>query len=174
MRFSAVLFLLAVAARSASPQTAVPEKPTDYQLEMQVKIPLRDGVRLNATLYKPSPMTGKLPVIFMLSPYPDATSHPSGSYFARRGYIYAYVDVRGRGDSEGTFNPLAQEANDGYDVVEWFAKQPWSNGKVAMFGGSYAGGDQWQTAATHPPHLVTIAPVASVRAGVDFPISQNI
>jgi uncharacterized protein len=174
MRFSVILFLLAVTVRSASPQTAVPEKLTDYQLEMQVKIPLRDGVRLNATLYKPSPMSGPLPVIFMLSPYPDATSHPSGSYFARRGYIYAYVDVRGRGDSEGVFNPLAQEANDGHDVVEWFAKQPWSNGKVAMFGGSYAGGDQWQTAATHPPHLVTIAPVASVRAGVDFPIYQNI
>lgn len=165
---------LSLAVFSAPAQSPAPEKPTDYQLEMEVKIPLRDGVHLNATLYKPSPMPGPFPVIFMLSPYPDATSHPSGSYFARRGYIYAYVDVRGRGDSEGVFNPLAQEANDGYDAVEWFAKQPWSNGKVAMFGGSYAGGDQWQTAAQRPPHLVTIAPVASVRAGVDFPLFQNI
>lgn len=165
---------LSLAVFSAPAQSPAPEKPTGYQLEMEVKIPLRDGVHLNATLYKPSPMPGPFPVIFMLSPYPDATSHPSGSYFARRGYIYAYVDVRGRGDSEGVFNPLAQEANDGYDAVEWFAKQPWSNGKVAMFGGSYAGGDQWQTAAQRPPHLVTIAPVASVRAGVDFPLFQNI
>jgi putative CocE/NonD family hydrolase len=150
------------------------DKPTDYQLEMHVKIPLRDGVRLDATVFKPTPFPGPLPVIFMLSPYPDDPEHPSGSYFARRGYIYAYVDVRGRGDSEGVFNPLAQEADDGHDVVEWFAKQPWSNGKVAMFGGSYAGGDQWMTASRHPEHLVTIAPVASVRPGIDFPFERNI
>jgi len=174
MRRLLLTLLLTVPAAHAQAPKPNADTPTDYQLEMEVKIPLRDGTRLNATLYKPSPLEGKLPVIFMLSPYPDATSHPSGSYFARRGYIYAYVDVRGRGDSEGIFNPLAQDANDGYDVVEWFAKQPWCNGKVAMFGGSYAGGDQWQTAALLPPHLVTIAPVASVRAGVDFPIYQNV
>ncbi len=153
-------------------------KLSDYQLEMQVKIPMRDGVNLNATLYKPSPPSGKqpdkLPVIFMLSPYPSANSHPSGSYFARRGYVYAFVDVRGRGDSEGIFTPFGDDAKDGYDVVEWFARQPWSNGKVAMFGGSYAGGNQWQTASSHPPHLSTIVPVASVRAGIDFPKFQNL
>jgi uncharacterized protein len=170
---SVLLCILALCSIAARTETK-PDAPTDYQLEMHVKIPLRDGVHLNATLYKPTPSAGPVPVIFMLSPYPDDTSHPSASYFARRGYIYAYVDVRGRGDSEGTFDPLAQEAQDGYDVVEWFAKQPWSNGKVAMFGGSYAGGDQWTTASQHPPHLQTIAPVASVRATVDFPYSKNI
>jgi putative CocE/NonD family hydrolase len=152
---------------------AAPAKPTSYQLQMHVKIPLRDGVRLNATLYKPLPAAGPLPAVFMFSPYPDDTEHPSGSYFAARGYIYAYVDVRGRGDSEGVFHPL-DEGQDGYDVVEWFAKQPWSNGKVAMFGGSYAGMDQWQAAGLHPPHLVTIAPVASVRPSVDFPFQNGI
>jgi putative CocE/NonD family hydrolase len=150
------------------------DKPGDYQLEMHVKIPMRDGVHLDATVYKPEPMPGPLPVIFMLSPYPDDPEHPSAAYFARHGYVYAYVDVRGRGDSEGVFHPLAQDAPDGYDVVEWFAKQPWCNGKVALFGGSYAGGNQWQVASQHPPHLATIAPVASVRPGVDFPISGNI
>ena len=150
---TAIFFLFITLVSSAQES-----KLSDYQLEMQVKIPLRDGVKLNATLYKPTPMPAKLPVIFMLSPYPSANSHPSGSYFARRGYVYAFVDVRGRGDSEGVFTPFADDAKDGYDVVEWFAKQPWSNGKVAMFGGSYAGGNQWQTASTHPPHLSTIVP----------------
>lgn len=177
---SAWLALSAFAVSPAqSPQPApapapAPAKPSDYQLEMHVKIPMRDGVNLNATLYKPEPSPGPLPVIFMLSPYPAATSHPSGSYFARRGYIYAYVDTRGRGDSEGVFHPMIQDAHDGYDAVEWFAKQPWSNGKIAMFGGSYAGGDQWQTASQHPPHLVTIVPVASVRPSADVPYSANI
>jgi len=170
MRFVSLALLFACCALAASAE----DTPTDYQLEMHVKIPLRDGVHLDATVYKPIPQSGPVPVVFMLSPYPDDPEHPSGAYFARRGYIYAYFDARGRGDSEGVFNPLAQEADDGYDVVEWFAKQPWSNGKVAMFGGSYAGGDQWATASRHPPHLVTIAPVASVRPGIDFPMARNI
>jgi len=170
----ASLFCLCSFAPAALAQgAAAPTKPTSYQLQMHVKIPLRDGVHLNATVYKPLPASGPLPIIFMLSPYPDDTEHPSGSYFAARGYIYAYVDVRGRGDSEGVFHPL-DEAQDGYDVVEWFAKQPWSNGKVAMFGGSYAGMDQWQTAGLRPPHLITIAPVASVRPSVDFPFQNGV
>jgi len=172
---SAVLLSLIALCPAAS---HAEDAPTDYQLAMHVKIPMRDGVHLNATLYKPVAAAGQslgpLPVIFLFSPYPADTSHPSGSYFARRGYIYAYVDVRGRGDSEGVFEPLVSDAQDGYDTVEWFAKQPWSNGKVAMFGGSYAGGDQWLAASMHPPHLVTIAPVASVRAAVDVPYEKGI
>jgi len=167
------LLALGTASLTLSPALAE-DKPSDYQLEMHVKIPLRDGVHLDATVYKPEPFPGPLPVIFMLSPYPDDPEHPTAAYFARHGYIYAYVDVRGRGDSEGVFHPLAQDAPDGYDVVEWFARQPWCNGKVAMFGGSYAGGNQWQVASMRPPHLDTIAPVASVRPGVDFPSSGNI
>jgi putative CocE/NonD family hydrolase len=171
---SALILLFAAGVREARAEDA----PTDFQLAMHVKIPMRDGVHLNATLYKPvlpaGQSLGPLPVIFLFSPYPADTSHPSGSYFARRGYIYAYVDVRGRGDSEGVFEPFATDARDGYDVVEWFAKQPWSNGKVAMFGGSYAGMDQWMTASQHPPHLVTIAPGASVRPAVDFPYEKGL
>ena len=176
-----LLFAIVLGSFTFAAKTQVPVEPppTDYQLEMHVRIPMRDGVHLNATLYKPVPAAAgtanpPLPVIFMLSPYPAANSHPSGSYFARRGYIYAFVDTRGRGDSEGVFHPLTQELEDGPDVVEWIARQPWSNGKVAMFGGSYAGGDQWQTAAQHPQHLTTIAPVASVRPGVDFPSQMEI
>jgi putative CocE/NonD family hydrolase len=145
-----------------------------YQLQFGVKIPLRDGVHLNATVYRPLHAAGRLPVILLLTPYPDNTDHPSGSYFARRGYVFAYVDVRGRGDSEGRFNPMAQEAQDGYDVVEWLARQSWSNGQVAMWGGSYPGYDQWATASLRPPHLKTIVPVASIRPAVDFPTSNGI
>jgi uncharacterized protein len=82
--------------------------------------------------------------------------------------------VRGRGNSEGEFRPLIQEAKDGYDVVEWLAHQPYCNGKVAMWGGSYAGYDQWATAKEFPPHLATIVPAAAPYAGVDFPMRGNI
>jgi putative CocE/NonD family hydrolase len=139
-----------------------------------VKVPLRDGVRLNATVYKPDSMPEPLPVVFTLTPYTSDTYNDRAWYFARNGYVFALVDVRGRGNSEGDFDPFAQEAEDGHDVVEWLARQPWCNGKVAMWGGSYAGYDQWATAKEFPPHLATIVPAAAAFAGVDFPFWRNI
>jgi putative CocE/NonD family hydrolase len=170
---AALALLAATALAGASPSLAKPPL-TSATLQMNVHIPLRDGSYLNATLYRPAGVTAPVPVVFMLTPYAGDASHPSGSYFARHGLAYAFVDSRGRGDSPGVFTPLENDGPDGYDVVEWLAKQPWSDGHVAMFGGSYAGGDQWQVAALHPPHLTTIAPVASARAGVDFPAPNNI
>jgi uncharacterized protein len=146
----------------------------DVDLQWGVKIPLRDGVELAATVYRPAGQKGPLPVIFTLTPYIGDTYHPRAMYFARNGYVFALVDARGRGSSGGTFEPLAQEARDGHDVVEWLARQSWCNGKVTMWGGSYAGYDQWATASQRPSHLVTIVPAASARPGVDFPATRNV
>ncbi|HET9800455.1 MAG TPA: CocE/NonD family hydrolase [Chthoniobacterales bacterium] len=158
----------------ASP-TPVPS--TDYDVRWGVKIPLRDKVELNATIYLPKTPDGsvpKLPVVFTLTPYISDTYHPRAAYFASHGYVYALVDVRGRGNSAGDFEPFAQEPKDGHDVVEWFAQQPFCDGKVAMWGGSYAGFDQWATAKEFPPHLATIVPVASAHPGYDYPVLNNI
>jgi hypothetical protein len=95
-------------------------------------------------------------------------------YFAKHGYVYALVDVRGRGNSGGEFEPFVNEGRDGYDVVEWLAKQPYCNGKVTMWGGSYAGFDQWTVLKEFPPHLATIVPAAAAHPGVDFPFGYNI
>ena len=76
-----------------------------------------------------------LPVIFTLTPYIADSYHERAFYFARHGYVFALVDARGRGSSEGKFDPFRQEARDGYDIVEWPAAQSWSNGKVTMRGG---------------------------------------
>lgn len=138
------------------------------------KIPMRDGIELNATILMPHGMQGPLPVVFTLTPYTSDRYFPSAKYFAQHGYVYALVDVRGRGNSGGHFNPFAQEPQDGYDVVEWLARQPWSDGKVAMWGSSYGGFDQWATLKEHPPHLETVAPIASVHPGVDFPFFHEI
>ena len=146
----------------------------DIDILSGVKIKLRDGTRLNATVYKPHDQRQSLPAIFTLTPYISDSYHPRGTYFARHGYVYVIVDVRGRGSSEGTFDPFVQEAKDGYDIVEWLAVQEYCNGKVTMWGGSYAGYDQWATAKELPPHLKTIVPVASVKPGVDFPMAYNI
>ena len=146
----------------------------DVMMRWDVKIPLRDGVRLSATLYLPESLNEPAPALFTLTPYVAQRYHDYARYFASHGYPFLTVDVRGRGNSEGEFQPNFREGDDGYDVVEWLASQPYCNGRVAMWGGSYGGHAQWNTARKFPPHLVTIVPVASPYMGVDFPFRNNI
>jgi uncharacterized protein len=150
------------------------EESRGVDLLWGVKIPMRDGVKLNATVYRPHAQQEPLPVVFELTPYISDSYHERAYYFAQHGYVFAIVDVRGRGNSEGRFSPFFQEPADGHDVVEWLAAQPWSNGKVAMWGGSYAGFDQWLTLREAPPHLSTIVPAAAAHVGVDFPMFHNV
>jgi putative CocE/NonD family hydrolase len=164
---------------SPEPKTeASPTPPTtDYDIRWGVKIPMRDKVELNATLYFPKTPDGsqpKTPLIFTLTPYISDSYHPRAAYFASHGYVFALVDVRGRGNSGGEFEPFAQEPHDGHDVVEWLAQQPFCDGKVAMWGGSYAGFDQWATAKELPPHLATIVPAAAAHPPLDYPSLDNV
>src|SRR5207247_6351124 len=128
-------------AQSATPALSPLQPPAEYDLHWGVKILMRDKVELNATLYLPKTPEGSLsktPVIFTLTPYISDTYHARAAYFASHGYAFALVDVRSRGNSGGEFEPFANEPRDGHDSVEWFAKQPFYDGKVAMWGGSYA------------------------------------
>src|SRR5262249_35994619 len=173
---SYLLFATFVARGTVQAQSSSPS-PADYDLRWGVKIPMRDRVELNATLYLPKTPDGsspKTPVIFTLTPYISDTYHERGAYFASHGYTFALVDVRGRGNSSGEFEPFVNDARDGHDVVEWLAKQPFCDGKVAMWGGSYAGFDQWATAKEFPPHLATIVPAAAAHPGLDYPSTQNV
>jgi putative CocE/NonD family hydrolase len=176
---SAVLALFAQTpppAPSPSPKESPPAS-ADYDLRWGVKIPMGDKVELNATLYLPPTKDGALskkPVIFTLTPYISDTYHARAAYFASHGYAFALVDVRGRGNSSGEFEPFAQEPRDGHDVVEWLAQQPFCDGKVAMWGGSYAGFDQWATAKERPLHLTTIVPVAAAHPPLDYPSLDNV
>lgn len=156
---------------SSSQAADAASDPVEFQ--WGVRIPLRDGVKLEATLYKPREQKQPLPCVFTLTPYIAQSYHERGMYFAAHGYVFLTVDVRGRGNSEGAFTPMLQEAKDGHDVVEWLAAQAFCNGKVALWGGSYAGYDQWATAKELPPHLATIVPVASPKPGVDYPMQHN-
>ncbi|HEX7252657.1 MAG TPA: CocE/NonD family hydrolase, partial [Thermoanaerobaculia bacterium] len=140
---------LLAAAALCSPLAAAEGPPSPgaaVDMLWAVKIPMRDGVALNATIYRPRGQKEPLPAVFTLTPYIADSYLERALYFAEHGYAFALVDVRGRGNSGGSFEPFANEPRDGHDVVEWLAQQPWCNGKVAMWGGSYAGYDQWATA----------------------------
>jgi hypothetical protein len=161
---------LAGADPAASPAQ---ETPQNIDFIWGVKIPMRDGVQLNATVYKPRD-SAPTPAIFTLTPYIADSYHPRAYYFTQRGYAFALVDCRGRGNSQGEFEPFVNEGRDGCDIVAWLAEQPWCNGAVTMWGGSYGGFDQWMTLKEGPAPLRTIVPAASVHPGVDSPFISNI
>jgi putative CocE/NonD family hydrolase len=145
----------------------------DIGLLWGLRIPMRDGVRLGATVYKPT-VDMPVPAIFTLTPYIADSYHERAIYFSQRGYAFVLVDCRGRGNSEGAFEPFVNEEQDGHDVVLWLGDQPWCNGSVAMWGGSYAGFNQWMTLKAAPRQLKTIVPVAAAHAAVDFPFFKNL
>jgi putative CocE/NonD family hydrolase len=131
----------------------------DFEVVKKTEMmPLRDGVKLATDLYFPEGPDGKLPCILIRTPYKKESSELDGKFYASRGYVVAIQDVRGRYASEGEWEPFVNEGQDGYDAIEWLAKQSWSNGKVGMVGGSYLGWVQFLAAAQKPPHLVTIIP----------------
>ncbi len=152
-----------------------PAPSLPIRIEWGVKLPMRDGVALDATVYIPAEAKEKLPLILTITPYVADRYGDACTYFARHGFVCAVVDARGRGNSDGAFNPFSpQEGLDGYDAVERLAKHPAVDGRVVMWGGSYGGYNQWATAANRPPHLKAIAPAASALPGTDIPFRRNI
>jgi len=132
----------------------------EVALDRNVGVPMRDGLELATDIYRPD-AEGQFPVILVRTPYKKEMNELEAKFFARRGYVYAVQDCRGRFSSPGEWVPFFNEPMDGYDTVEWLAVQPWSNGKVGMIGGSYLGWVQWWAAREAPPHLTTIIPQVS-------------
>jgi putative CocE/NonD family hydrolase len=132
------------------------------RVERYLAATMRDGVKLYGDLYRPA-RDGKFPVLIVRTPYGVQRDggHATMIKFAQNGYAVYFQDVRGRYESEGKWDPFRNEAQDGYDTIEWAAKQPWSNGKVALQGGSYLGHVQWRAATQSPPSLVTAFPMVA-------------
>lgn len=149
-----------------------PPSPPIYGVRMEKTwIPMKDGVRLAATLYVPDGATAgeKFPALLEYLPYrkDDGTAaedYGKHSYFARRGYVGARVDIRGFGASEGVppeREYSEQEQVDGEQVIAWLAHQTWSNGSVGMFGISWGGFTAEQMAMRHAPGLKAIVAVCA-------------
>jgi len=130
--------------------------------EYNVRVLMRDGVRLSANVFRPAE-PGRYPAILLRTPYGkgDAITVAYQS-FVNHGYAVVVQDVRGRYKSGGTFEPVHnREIDDGDDTLNWIARQPWSDGGVGMYGGSYLGIAQWKAAMSRNPHLKAIFPYVS-------------
>ncbi len=133
------------------------------KIERDVKVKMRDGVVLRGDIFRPD-ADGKFPVLLQRTPYRRSVwgyNVNFAQHAAARGYVVFLQDVRGRYTSDGEWYPFIHEAEDGYDTIEWVAAQPYSDGRVGMFGGSYVGATQMLAAAAHPPHLAGICPVVT-------------
>jgi len=140
------------------PALAVTTKAPTVLSDLNIAVPMRDGVRLSANVFRPG-ATGRYPVILLRTPYNkgDAIT-PAWQSFVNHSYAVVVEDVRGRYESGGKFEPINQEVNDGDDTLNWIARQPWSDGGVGMYGGSYLGIAEWKAALTQNPHLKAIFP----------------
>jgi putative CocE/NonD family hydrolase len=133
------------------------------KIERNVEVKMRDGVILRGDIFRPD-AEGKFPVLLERTPYRRAVwgyDVDFAQHTAAHGYVVFLQDVRGRYTSDGDWYPFIHESDDGYDTVEWIASQPYSNGNVGMFGGSYVGATQMLAAIAHPPHLAGICPVVT-------------
>ena len=140
--------------------------------ELDVKVPMRDGVRLSTNIYRPDD-PGKFPVLLTRSPYGNGGAGSRFAHsFVKRGYIVVAQDTRGRYESEGVFDALQTEAVDGYDTQQWAGTQSWCNGKIGTYGGSYVGFTQWMPAPLQSPYLVTMLPVVTFSDFYDL-VYQN-
>ncbi|ESQ89420.1 glutaryl 7-ACA acylase [Asticcacaulis sp. AC460] len=169
---------------------AAKAEDADY-VRQSLYVPVRDGTRLAVNIYRPAAngqaTAGQHPVVFLFTPYRARFRNEKGEVketalddqlalrtLIRSGYVVATADIRGKGASFGHRRGFQDrtEAYDGYDLVEWLARQSYSTGKVGMIGCSYYGGTTFHTASTAPPSLKAVFVGASdldkynfVRAG---------
>jgi len=143
--------------------TGTPNTYEKVKVTKNVAAPMRDGIKLYADIYRPdTDDAGSFPVVLTRLPYgkdePYCAMVTHGKYWAKKGYVFVAQDVRGKYASEGTFEPVVNEANDGYDTLDWIASQPWCDGNIGMTGESYYGYTQWAVASLNHPNLKCIVP----------------
>lgn len=143
----------------------------DAVSELAILVPMRDGTGLNTNVYRPKNATGRLPTIFVKTPYdalPQGNSSSQSMILTaiQHGYAMVMQSERGRYFSEGKWEILGRPQTDGYDALTWIAKQPWSNGKVGTLGCSSTA--EWQLALAaqkHPAHAAMVPMSAGAGIG---------
>ena len=136
--------------------------PDAVAIQLDLRIPMRDGVQLYGALYSPA-AGAPFPVLLMRGPY--STQHPRyldwAGQFVRRGYAVVLSDSRGRYESDGEWAPYTCEADDGYDTQQWIGAQAWCDGNIGTFGISYPGFTQLLPAPQRSPYVKALVPIAN-------------
>lgn len=146
-----------------------------YQVDDQILIPTPDGAKVAALVVRPRSGAAKLTALLNFTIYArDDWSMSDAVTMAAHGYAGAVAYTRGKGRSPGPVVPYVHDGEDASTVIAWLARQPWSDGRVGMFSGSYNGFTQWAAAKHHPPALKAIATNATNAPGIDTPMQGNV
>lgn len=160
-------------AQQAQPPSAQPD--SDYQIWDKALIPMRDGGMVSAIVVKKKGTADRLPTVLTVDIYTDPPAQlEMAKKAADHGYVGVIADTRGKRLSPDPIVPYEHEATDGYDIIDWIAKQPWSDGQVGMRGGSYQGFTAWAAAKKLHPALKTIAVSGAAIPGDGLPMANNI
>ncbi len=153
-RFRGALLFSFLAATALAQEAQPP-----FVFEADVKVPMRDGTNLAANIFRPKG-EGRFPVILMRSPYGKGDEKfGDAKRYTAAGYAMVVQDCRGRGKSEGVWDPFRYDVEDGYDTEEWVGHQPWCNGSIGTAGGSYLGWTQWAPAPKGSHFVKAMVPV---------------
>lgn len=145
-----------------------------YLIREELIISPRDGAELSViTVRKRN--AAPLPAILIFTIYAEDTNKNQAMIAASKGYVGVIATSRGKRKSKNTIAPYRHEYKDVYPVIDWIGQQPWNNGAVGMYGGSYNGFSQWASMKekVHPA-LKTIVPSVSAAPGIDVPMENNI
>ena len=171
-----LLFLAGILAPAQQPLNNSATTSSDSNCDIQnVLIKTRDGAALSAIIVRKKDVTQPLPAILFYTTYDQG---PGDSIFGKKsadkGYVGLVVYARGIRTNLETYTPYEHDGADIHDVIDWISKQPWSNGAVGMYGGSYTGFSQWSTAKYVHPALKTIVPQVAVMPGYDTPMENGV
>ena len=171
------LALLLLVLASAFPAAAQPEPRYEVVVHAGVMVAMRDGVKLSTDVYFPArnnaPAERKFPTLLERTPYGKARGSAAANYFAARGYVVVYQDVRGRYQSEGHWVPVRDDPHDGFDTAQWIVEQPWSDGSIGTIGTSYGGATQHALAIANAPGLKAMVPVDAMSNFGRYGVRHN-
>lgn len=145
-----------------------------FQVQDSLVLKTKKGHEITVTVVLNKQLPKPEATILVNTIYAATSNATEAKMLAGYGYHAIYVNTRGKYLSKDAIEPFENEAEDLYDLIDWIAKQPWSNGKVGMIGGSYLGFSQWAATKKWHPALKTIVPQVAVGAGIDFPMSNNV
>lgn len=146
-----------------------------YEVADNVLIHTPDGATLSAIVVRPRNAAAPLPTALLFTIYTDQTGNRQmAETIAAHGYVGVVADTRGKRLSPDRIEPYEHEVDDTYAVIDWISRQPWSNGKVGMFGGSYSGYTAWAATKRQHPALKTIVAYAAAIPGLGLPMWNNI
>ncbi len=144
-----------------------------YEVDDDVRIKTRDGATVSAIVVRPRRATGKTPAVLVFNIY-TAGGASTALASASHGYVGVAAFTRGRRKSTGAVLPYEHDGDDAFDTIDWIQKQPWSDGRVGMYGGSYGGFTQWAAAKHLHPALKTIVPYVAAIPGQGLPMENNV